>query len=251
MDEIYAGRPLPLIIAHRGAGMLAPENTLAAFRKALELGVDGIELDVMLCKSGEAVVIHDFTVDRTTDGHGQVKDLTLEELKRLDAGSWFDPRFAGERIPTLEEVFDLVGTKAIINVELKSTSIMGDGLEKGVVELIRRKGLFDNVIVSSFNPLALWRVRRMDPRIKTGLLYASDLPIYLRQAWFYPLAQPDALHPRYDMVTPVYLEKVKAKGHRVNVWTVNDPQEMRRLIDLGVDAIITDRPGLLKEMLGR
>lgn len=248
MKEFYRGKRLNL--AHRGASHVAPENTLSAFKMAMELGADGIELDVMLSKDGEVIVIHDYEVDRTTDGHGFVKDMTLSELKGLDAGSWFDPKFAGERIPTLQEVIDLVGEEMVMNIELKTKAITKtDGLEAKVAEIIAENDLYDSVIVSSFNPFALWRIKRADGRIRTGLLYAEDLPIYLARAWLRPLARPDALHPKYTMVDESYMRWAKARGYYVNVWTVDDENEMKRLLDLGVDGIITNRPELLKTLL--
>ncbi|HID87936.1 MAG TPA: glycerophosphodiester phosphodiesterase [Anaerolineae bacterium] len=238
-----------LNFAHRGAREVAPENTLAAFRAARELGADGVELDVMLSADGEVVVIHDDTLDRTTDGSGRVRDRTLAELKGLDAGSWFDPTFAGLRIPTLQEVFDLIGGQMVLNIELKSRSLTDEGLEARVVELVERNGLVGSVILSSFNPWAIRRVKRLNPRLATGLLYAEDLPLPLRRAWLRPLVRPDALHPHHTMVTLAYVRWAKSRGHSIIPWTVNDPHEMRRLIELGVDGIITDRPKRLKDVL--
>lgn len=239
----------PLILAHRGASHRAPENTMAAFRLAVEMGADGIELDVQRSKDGEAVVIHNFTVDQTTDGHGQVKDLTLAELQRLDAGGWYAAEFAGERIPTLTQVLHELGPRLVLNLELKTATLFTDGLESEVVRLIEDTNMVHQVIVSSFNPLALWRVRRLNRHISTGLLYAPDQPRYLRDRWLQSLARPNALHPRWDMID----EQTVVAAHRqqlaVNPWTCNEPEAMLRLIGWGVDAIITDRPDLLRQLL--
>ncbi|MBU0493177.1 MAG: glycerophosphodiester phosphodiesterase [Chloroflexi bacterium] len=240
----------PLNIGHRGAGGLAPGNTLAAFQVALDLDIDGVELDVHLCRTGEVVVIHNFTVDATTNGTGRVKDLSLAELQALDAGSHFAPRFAGERIPTLAQVFDLVGDRLLVNVELKSFSLRTDGLEAEVIRLIREHGLEQLVLVSSFNPFSLWRTRRLAPALELGLLYAHNLPMPLRRAWLAFLSHPEALHPDYPMVDEALMDRARARGQEVNTWTVNEPADMRRMIALEVHGIITDRPDVLLEIAG-
>jgi glycerophosphoryl diester phosphodiesterase len=242
----------PLNIAHRGASAYAPGNTLAAFKLALEMGADGFELDIMLSADGHLVVIHDDTVDRTTDGSGPVRQKTLAELKALDAGVKFDARFAGERIPTLQEVFDLVaGNRAFVNVEIKTQSPRGDGLEEKLVALIRRYGLEERLLVSSFNPFALWRMRRLAPDLPLALLYAEDLRVHLRNRWFAFLSRPDALNPSFRMATQEHMRWVKSRGYRLYVWTVDEESEMRRLIALGVDGIITNKPDLLRQVLVR
>ncbi len=245
-SEWLSGRR-PLNVAHRGASAAAPENTLAAFRVALELGADGVELDVQLSRDGAAIVCHNFTVDETTDGHGLIRDMSLAELRALDAGSWFGPEFAGERIPTLQEVIDLIGDRALLDVEMKTVSPCSDGLEARVAEIIAANDLHRQVLVSSFNPLALWRLRRIDPRLPRGLLYAPDLPLYLRRAWLRPLARPEVLCPHHTMVDADYMRRMG--DCPINVWTVDDPVEMQRLIGLGVKAIITNRPDVLAEVL--
>ena len=248
LNYFYQGRVLNL--AHRGASAQAPANTLSAFRLAAELGADGVELDAQLSRGGEVVVIHDFTVDATTDGSGPVVEKTLAELQALDAGSWFDAAFAGEHIPTLQEVMDAVGHRLLLNIEIKLPfTLANTGLEGEMVRLIEDNDLVDRVLVSSFHPLVLRRVKSLNPRIPTGLLYAHDLPIYLRRAWLAPLIPHEARHPDFSMVTPAYVQAMKARGYRVNVWTVDDPDEMRRLLGLGVDAIITNRPDVLRQVL--
>jgi len=238
-----------LNIAHRGASSVAPANTLAAFEKAVELGADGVELDVHLSADGVPVVIHDFTVDATTDGSGRVGEMTLAQLKQLDAGSYFDPAFAGERIPTLEEVLELAGERLLLNIELKGTSPCDDGLEQAVAALIEQHGLGDRVLFSSFNPFSLRRVKRIAPHIPTGLLYAPGLPLPLRRAWLAPLVPHEACHPEHTMVDAHYIAWTRQHGYRVNTWTVDDPEEMRRLIRLGVDGIITNVPDVLRQAL--
>jgi len=245
--SFYLDRPLNF--AHRGASHEAPANTLAAFLLAVDLGAEGIELDVHLSKDGELVVIHDFDVSATTDGQGLVRAKTLAELKELDAGGRFDPVFAGQRIPTLQEVIDAVGRRLLLNIELKVKS-WGDGcLAAKVVRLVEQNGLVDRVVLSSFNPLAVWRVKQRNPQIATGLLYAQDMPLFLRKAWLRKLVRPTALHPHYTMVDAHYVWWANRQGYRVNVWTADDPADMGRLMRHGVDIIITNRPDLLREVL--
>jgi glycerophosphoryl diester phosphodiesterase len=239
----------PLNLAHRGASQEAPENTMAAFRLAAELGADGVEFDVQLCEDGEAVVIHSSTLDKTTDGGGQVKDATLAELQELDAGSWFAPQFAGERIPTLAQVLHELGPRLVLNIELKTGTLLSDGLESEVVRLVEDTNLAHHVIISSFNPLALWRVRRLNRFISTGLLYAPSQPRHLRGRWLQPLVRPNALHPRWDMLDQEGVTAAHRKGLKVNPWTCNESDSMLHLVGWGVDAIITDRPDLLYDLL--
>jgi glycerophosphoryl diester phosphodiesterase len=247
VDSYYLDRPLNF--AHRGASYEAPENTLVAFMLAIELGADGIEFDVQMSKDDEAVVIHDFAVEKTTDGTGFVQDKTLAELKALDAGGWFDPIFAGERIPTLQEVIDTVGHRLLLNVELKSKSLRDDGLAATVVRTIEENHLLDRVVVSSFNPLVLRLVKQLNQWIPIGLLYAPDSALLLRRPWFRYLLSLDALHPHYSAVDAAYVHWAKKRGYRVNVWTVDGPGDMWQLMRRGVDAMITNRPDLLRQVL--
>ena len=247
LDHLYQGQVLNF--AHRGANHDAPQNTLAAFRLAVEMGADGVELDVQASKDGEAVVIHDFTVDATTDGQGRVADKTLAELRELDAGSWFDARFAGQRIPTLQEVIVEVGHQLILNIELKVKGIRNAGLVAEVVRLIEDHNLVHRVVVSSFNPFSLRQVKKLNPRIHTGLLYYFDLPAHLARSVLLSLAGSDALHPEKHLINQKYTAWAKERGYRVNTWTVDEPAEMKRLIALGVDGIITNCPDVLREML--
>ena len=238
-----------LNIAHRGASSAAPPNTLAAFEKAVELGADGIEFDVHLSADGVPVVIHDFTVDGTTDGSGRVAEMTLAQLEQLDAGSSFDPAFAGERIPTLVQVLETCGNRLLLNIELKDLSLRDSGLERAVIAQVEQRGLGNRVILSSFNPFSLRRAKKIAPRIPVGLLYAPNLPLPLRRAWLAPLFPHEARHPEHTMVDARYLAWARRHGYQVNTWTVDDPDEMRRLIALGVDSIITNLPDVLDKVL--
>ncbi len=219
---------------------------MAAFRLAAQLGADGIELDVRLSKDGEVVVMHDSRVDRTSDGQGRVGDLTLAELRALDAGGWYAPEFAGERIPTLAEVLHELGPRLVLNVELKPASLFGGALEAEVVRLIEDAGLAERVILSSFDPLALWRVRRLNPHLSTGLLYAPDSSLVIRRCWLQALARPAALHPRWDTLDGQVVAAAHRQGLAVRPWTCDDPDGLRRLMAWGVDAIITNVPDVAR-----
>jgi glycerophosphoryl diester phosphodiesterase len=240
----------PLVIAHRGASAYAPENTLAAFNLALDMGADGVELDVSLSKDGVPIVLHDDTVDRTTNGRGAVNQMTLAQIKELDASVKFE-KYRGERIPTLEEVLRAVTPRATVNVELKNFAVKTDGSEAAVLAAIENTGALDKVMVSSFNPLALRRMCQLDPRIPRGLLYSPSLPVYLRRAWLRPLAHPTALHPHYSTITREFVAWARGKGYKINTWTVDDPAEMKHLIELGVDAIMTNKPDVLRKIVGK
>ncbi len=229
---------MPKIIAHRGACAYAPENTMAAFQLALEQGADGIELDAMLCKDGHVVVIHDDTLDRTTNGQGPVLDHTLAELKQLDAGE-------GETIPTLEEVFERFGSRFLINVELKNYRTIFDDLPNAVARLIKVHGLTDSILISSFNPFNLPRVHRQIPDISLGLLTEPGKAT----RWIWRLFRFDALHPYFEDVDRIMVSSLHARNRQINVWTVDEPQEIQRLAELGVDSIITNDPRHTQEVL--
>lgn len=231
------------VFAHRGAKAVAPENTLPAFEQAIALGADGIELDVQCSKDGLLVVMHNFTVNETTDGTGRIADLTAAELAKLDAGSHFSAQFAGVGVPTLEDVFALVVGKLKINIEIKSQDPMGGREVEPLVELINAGNLYDQVIVSSFNPVTLIKLRHVDPQVTLGLLYyGQHLPAYLREIWLSSILRPEAFHPHHQLIDEEYMVWAKAIPAAINTWTVNDPEEARRLAALGVDTIITDVP---------
>jgi glycerophosphoryl diester phosphodiesterase len=234
-----------LVFAHRGARRAAPENTLPAFAAALHMGADGIELDVHRSADGELVVIHDFTVDKTTDGHGAVAQMTYAELSALDAGSSFSPAFAGTRIPRLVEVLDLVGDRCRINIEIKSIDPYANDASADVAALIGARSLYAQVIVSSFNPMTLIKLRHLDPRIALGMLYGGEMPAFFRAVWAGLPIRPEAQHPQHDLVDAAYMEWAHKVDAQVNTWTVNEPVEAQRLAALGVTTLITDVPDIL------
>ena len=248
----------PLILAHRGASAYAPENTIAAFRLARELGADGIEFDVQLTKDQVPVIIHDDTVDRTTDGTGRVNALTISEIARLDAGSWKTEDYRGEPIPTLAQVLAVlsdwmnpVGRErpALVNIELKTENLFTDGLEREALNVIARYDPQHRVLLSSFSPFSLHRAKQINPRYKRGLLYESKMPIYFRRAWLRFWADPRAMHPAHSMIDENYMRWARSKKLDVNTWTVDDPEEARRLAALGVNAIITNKPDVIRDAL--
>jgi glycerophosphoryl diester phosphodiesterase len=234
------------VFAHRGAKLVAPENTIPAFEQAIALGAHGAELDVQCSRDGVLVVMHNFTVDETTNGHGRVADLTAAELVKLDAGSHFDPKFSNVKVPTLEEVLAVTAGK----IKLKSQDPMGGREVEPLVELIRQGNLYDQVIVSSFNPITLIKLRSVDPQIPVGLLYwGQHLPAFLRELLLTPVLRPEAFHPHHTLVDEEYMVWAKAVPAAVNTWTVNDPDIARRLAALGVDIIITDAPDTILEAI--
>ena len=212
---------------------------MAAFRLARDAGADAIELDARLSADGAVVVHHDATLDRTTNGAGDLSQLDLNDLKSLDAGVRFDARFAGERIPVLDEVFEDLGRHLLINVELKNYERIFDPLAEYVVRVIRHHGLERRVLLSSFNPVSLRTVSRLAPEIPRGLLlWHGQKP--RTQEVFRRIAVFDACHPHERMTDRQTIAADHARGRRVHVWTVNDADRMRELLLLGVDGLITD-----------
>jgi glycerophosphoryl diester phosphodiesterase len=239
----------PVIYAHRGACACAPENTLAAFELAVQHGADAIELDAKLTVDGAVVVFHDQTIDRTTDGKGRLVDETLAELKKLDAGSWFAPQFAGEPIPTLDEVFELVGGSLGINVELTNYATPNDNLVQQVVNCVIRHRLQEKVLFSSFHPVNLVKARRLLPEVPVAILALAGTPGALARSFVGRWVSPEYVHPYFSDVNERWLQRQHALRRKVNVWTVNQPEMIRALAGWGVDGIITDDPRLARQVL--
>jgi glycerophosphoryl diester phosphodiesterase len=226
-------------IAHRGASGRAPENTHAAFAAALNQGVEAIELDCQLSRDGELVVIHDETLERTTDGAGPVGDRTAAELLALDAGGWFAPEYRGERIPRLVDVLAQVRDRVLLNVEIKSARDLG-AIEPKLAELVRNERAADWVLFSSFHFDAVRRMREVAPWARLGVLCDED-PARGGLALATEL-QAEVLIPGRRWVHAGIIDAAHERGLDVWVWTVNEPGEMRRLVALGVDAIFSDWP---------
>ena len=237
---------MTLNIAHRGASAYAPENTMAAFEKAVELGADVLELDLHLTRDDELVVIHDDTLDRTTDGKGPVHDRDLEDIKRLDAGRWFGEGFAGQRIPTLDEVLDRYAGKLLLALEVKAGSAFFPGIEEKVVSALRRRSAIGQTVFASFDHHALQRVKEIEPTLRTAALLVGR-PVAVSA--IAGDAKADAMALESSLVTKTEVEACRAAGLQLVVWVVNEPALMRHFIGLGVDGIITDRPDLLRMAL--
>jgi len=240
--------PRPLVFAHRGASAHAPENTLAAFELALAQGAHGVELDAKLSSDGEVVVIHDATIDRTTAEKGHVSQLTLAALRELDAGSFFSEKFGGEKIPALAEVFETIGRRAFINVELTNYATPHDGLAVKVCELVKRFGLEERILFSSFLPANLARTRGLLPDVPRGLLALGGWMGWWARSFGFNFGDYQALHPNLRDATPQQVSRVHRLKRRVHVWTVNAAEDMRRLFSWGVDGIFTDDPKLAIEV---
>ena len=234
----------PVIFAHRGASAYAPENTLAAFELAVEQNADAIELDVKLSADGHAVVIHDPTLDRTTGSPGRVKDLPLAQLQVLGAGSFFSKKYSGEKIPTLEEVFEAVGRRTFINVELTNYTTPRDQLVETVCMLVKKFGLQKHVLFSSFFASNLSKAQAYLPEVPRGLLAFNGWLGAWARSFGFNFGRYQALHPYLKDVTPQQVQRVHRLNRRIHVWTVNVAEDMRRLFHWGVDAIITDDPQL-------
>ena len=229
------------VFAHRGASGYAPENTLAAFDLARRLGADGVELDLQMTKDGELVVIHDETVDRTTDGSGWVKDLTCREIKALNA-SMGSPDYPDEKVPTLSEVFDLLADSPLaIDIEIKDCLVIYPGIVEKLLKTIDQRDWEYRITISSFNHITLAHIRQIGSLAYTGVVFQDMLYEpwnYAHQLW------ATALHPHYQYVdyVPNLIEESRNCLLEINVWTVNEAADIDRMLAWGVDGIITDYP---------
>lgn len=232
-------------IAHRGASAYAPENTMAAFEKAVEMGADYIEVDVQMSRDGVPVIFHDDTLERTTNGEGSLSVYTLEELKSLDAGSWFDKEFAGETIPTLDEVLAAYGGRIKILVELKSPELY-PGIEEKVVEALKKHHLVnpgsDDIIIQSFNHASVMKSKQLLPEIPHGVLVGKDWKNVSDRQLEEFASYADYFHPNLNIVTSELVDRVHQTGMTINPYTITKKSEAKKLYDLGVDGLITDYP---------
>lgn len=230
------------IFAHRGSSGSCPENTFSAYEEAVEVGSDGIEIDVQYTKDNELVVIHDNTVNRTTNGKGLVKDYTLEEIKRLDAGSWFSEQFALEKIPTMEEVLAFVSEKKglLLNIELKNVVIHHEGIEEGVIKLVKDYGLTSRVILSSFNHISLHRISKLAPEIECAVITLDKQ----YKPWDYITSVGvEGWHPQWSKIDQHVINEMAKRTHPVRVFTINKVDQMEAFLANNIEAIVTDYPG--------
>jgi len=240
---------MSLVISHRGANLEAPENTLPAFEKALAYNVDGFENDVHMTKDGVLVVVHDDTIDRTSNGTGYVCEMTFNELRALDFGSWFSPEFAGTKIPTLAEFFELCGGLKVINVEIKQAVDGSTASAPAVVKLAKEMGVFDKLLVSSFDMNMLQACLAEDPATRVAFLYAMDNEDACEAIADDPVAfakkhNLTAYHPIVLMCNADFIEECQEAGIMVNPWTVNQEHAITALREWGADGVITDEPAL-------
>lgn len=244
------------VISHRGANRRAPQNTIPAFKKSIEIGVDGFETDVHMSSDGVPVICHNYTIDETSNGNGSISQMTLEQLRSYDFGSYYGEEFKGTQLPTLEEFLTLCegADIEIMNIELKTPL---DG-EKDIVEktisAVKEHNLFDKLLISSFSPELLVECKKVDPKCKTGYLYSPDRRIAYEKMIFGYLKfakeiGADYLHPHYSMVTRHYVKKLHDNGIGVNPWTINKESIAKRMLACGVDGIITDIPDMVKELI--
>jgi len=232
------------IIAHRGYRAKYPENTLVAFQAAMNAGAPMIELDVMLSCDRKLIVIHDATLERTTNGSGPVVDYTLEELKQLDAGSWYHSQFAGERLPELEEVFDLVSGKALINIEVKSNAYEPyhpkDAIEQQILELVKRKKAWSWVLISSFDADILQQISSMENSLPIALI--SKTPATRHTVKLCTRLKVFSWHPNHKIVTRKQVNMMHAAGIKVFPYNVDRLEDYVKMINLKVDGVITSDP---------
>lgn len=245
-----------LIYAHRGGSWDAPENTMTAFREAVRQGgVDYLELDLHITRDGKIVVIHDDAVDRTTNGKGKVSEMTLAQIEHLDAGSWFNrkfpekakPQFAGEKIPTLQTVIEFAKTVPIkLYIETKTVKSARKDFERKVEEVLDEEGFDSFVVVQSFDVESLKRMKAINPNIKTALLveHLTDETIELAKQ-----ISASEVAPNHESVKSLLVRRAHEAGLKVTVWTVDDPAEIKRLQEAGVDGIITNRPEIVKNLI--
>ena len=232
-------------IAHRGASAQAPENTLSAIRAAIAMGADMVELDLQMSRDGQIVVFHDADLSRTAGVRGRVGEKNLQELKCLDVGGWFHRSFEGERVPTLEEVLSESRGKVRLDLELKERSDAPRVFEEKLIDVLNREGMVEEVLISSFHWEMLRHVREIHPRIEIGLLCRNRDGVFAEAA---ASAASTAIYPR-RLARKETIRETHEKGLRCYVYTVNDPDEMLRCVNDGVDGICTDFPDRLNTLL--
>ncbi len=236
----------PFAIGHRGAMGHAPENTMASFQRGWELGAGLVELDIHVSADDALIVIHDERLDRTTDSSGLVAELTVDQIKRADAGSWYGPEFAGEGVPLLSEVIEWARGKIGLAIEVKNGPIFYPRIAELLVRELDQREFVDEALVISFDHPALRRLKELNPRIKTGMLYGARLldPVAAARA-----VGAEVVRPRHDYLAPEDVEPLHRAGIAVSPWNVQDEWAMRRAIEMGVDSFGTNYPDRLRRLL--
>lgn len=249
------------VISHRGANLDAPQNTIPAFERSLEIGVDGFETDIHLSSDGVPVICHNYTIDETSNGKGEVKSMTYDELRSYDFGSWFNEKFKGTKLPSVEEFLTICENAdiEIMNIEIKPPLDGDMTIVAKTIEAVKAHGLFDKLLISSFSADVLVECKKVDPDCKTGYLYAPDKKHCYTQMLFGYVEfakkiKADYLHPHFLSVNRRYVRRLHENGIGINVWTVDKERIARKLLKLGVDGIITNDPimvnGLIKNFKG-
>ena len=243
---------MPLIQAHRGASGYAPENTLPAFRRAVELNADGIETDIYLTADGHLAVCHDPDISRTSNGSGVITEMTMESLRRFDFGSWYSPEFAGTVIPSLPEVLELVRHMDVINIEIKDMGPAGSAARREAFALLLRQlkeaGCVERTLISSFHHSLLKELKEASPALRTGLLYGDPFTPEETIAMVRSF-DADAIHPYIGCLTESVAEACRKRRIDINAWTINDPENVRRALSLGVTGIITNLPDMVRQVM--
>jgi glycerophosphoryl diester phosphodiesterase len=263
--------PRPLVFAHRGFGDLAPDNSLHGVERAIQAGMDGVDVDGQLTRDGELVIFHDLSVDRLTSGTGRVRDKTLREMLALDLGPKYDPALHGATVRTFEDFLLAMKGHGILMVELKVPGLARSGIEERAVEIIRKHDAFGDVVLSSFNPLVLHRLKRLDPRVRTALIFMDtnwnaeliaeippadlvNLPWPLRQEFIRrairKIVRPDLLSINHE-VDPAVVDRLIAKGWPVFLWTIDDEPGLRTAFAKGPYGVISDQPVRARQVRGQ
>lgn len=255
-NSLAAQNQKTLNIAHRGASGSAPENTIAAVKKGMEAGADMIEIDVHLSKDNRLIVIHDNTLDRTTNLKGKVKDYTLEELKKADAGSWFGKQWKGEPLPTLEDVINAINGKAKLLIEIKNDSETYPGIEKETIDVVKKMGAENWCELQSFSQIAVTKMmeeKHSMPVYKLVVGNVPALPLHhdgeMKRGSAYQYKEVKGINPNYRFANKRIVNKLHARGQQIYVWTVNDENMMQKLLHWGADGIITNYPEKLKTLI--
>ncbi|MDD4356017.1 MAG: glycerophosphodiester phosphodiesterase family protein [Smithellaceae bacterium] len=250
-QDVRPAGPLT-IIAHRGASAYYPENTIASFKAAIAMGADMVELDVQMTQDGEVVVFHDEEITRCTNGRGRIADHGLVNLKKLDAGSWFDKKFSGAEIPLLSDVLSLCKDRIAVNIEIKTEAVkeaIRGGIEEKCLQIVHQTGIQDHVVFSSFDPRALRHLRHLDRQTPLAVLFEKK---------YYDAQLPSEIVASRDVnafncsrreLNRKWLDDLKQHGIPVNVYTVNDEQSMKRFHALGVEGIFTNKPDILRTIV--